>query len=99
MGAENLARQLEKKMVFRRIMKKSLFNALKQGAKGIKISLSGRLGGHEIARTEWYKEGRIPLQTFRANIDYHLAVAKTSYGLIGVKVWIFKGEILNKVRF
>lgn len=94
--ADNIARQLEKRMMFRRVMKKSISSALKQGAKGIKISISGRLGGNDIARKEWYKEGRVPLQTFRANIDYHSSIAKTNYGIIGIKVWIFKGEILNK---
>lgn len=91
--AENLAQQLEKRVMFRRAMKRAIQTAMKFGAKGIKISMSGRLGGAEIARTEWSKEGRIPLHTFRANIDYSISRALTTYGIIGIKVWIFKGEI------
>lgn len=94
--AENIAQQLERRIMFRRAMKRAVVNALRQGAKGIKILVSGRLGGAEIARKEWYREGRVPLHTFRADIDYGTAVARTTYGIIGVKVWIFKGEILNK---
>lgn len=94
--AANVAQQLEKRIMFRRAMKRAMTNALKQGAKGIKISVAGRLGGAEIARTEWYREGRVPLHTFRADIDYGTAIAKTTYGIIGVKVWIFKGEIIGK---
>jgi len=94
--AANVAQQLEKRIMFRRAMKRAVTNALRQGAKGIKISISGRLGGAEIARTEWYREGRVPLHTFRADIDYGTAIAKTTYGIIGVKVWIFKGEIIGK---
>lgn len=94
--AENVAQQLEKRIMFRRAMKRAVTNALKQGAKGIKVSVAGRLGGAEIARTEWYREGRVPLHTFRADIDYATAIAKTTYGIIGVKVWIFKGEVLGK---
>jgi len=94
--AANVAQQLEKRIMFRRAMKRAVTNALRQGAKGIKISISGRLGGAEIARTEWYREGRVPLHTFRADIDYGTAIAKTTYGVIGVKVWIFKGEIIGK---
>lgn len=94
--AVNVAQQLEKRIMFRRAMKRAVTNALRQGAKGIKISVAGRLGGAEIARTEWYREGRVPLHTFRADIDYGTAIAKTTYGIIGVKVWIFKGEIIGK---
>lgn len=93
--AESVAQQLEKRIMFRRAMKRAVTTALRSGALGIKISVSGRLGGSEIARTEWYREGRVPLQTFRADIDYALAEAFTTYGVIGVKVWIFKGEILG----
>ncbi len=94
--AESVAQQLEKRVMFRRAMKRAMSNALRFGAKGIKITVSGRLGGAEIARTESYREGRVPLHTFRADIDYATAIAKTTYGIIGVKVWIFKGEILDK---
>lgn len=94
--AANVAQQLEKRIMFRRAMKRAVTNALRQGAKGIKIAVAGRLGGAEIARTEWYHEGRVPLHTFRADIDYGTATAKTTYGVIGVKVWIFKGEVLGK---
>ena len=93
--AENIATQLERRIAFRRAMKKAVNMALKFGAKGIKISCSGRLGGAEIARTEWYREGRVPLHTLRANIEYGLAESKTTFGVIGVKVWIFKGEVLS----
>lgn len=93
--AESVAQQLEKRIMFRRAMKRAVTTALRSGALGIKISVSGRLGGSEIARTEWYREGRVPLQTFRADIDYALAEAFTTYGVIGVKVWIFKGEIIG----
>ena len=82
--------------MFRRAMKRAVSNAMRQGAKGIKIAVAGRLGGAEIARTEWYREGRVPLHTFRADIDYSTAIARTTYGIIGVKVWIFKGEILGQ---
>jgi len=92
--AENIALQLEKRVSFRRAMKKAVSSALRFGALGIKVSCSGRLAGAEIARTEWYREGRVPLHTFRADIDYGFAEAKTTYGKIGVKVWIYKGEIL-----
>ncbi|MDR0915550.1 MAG: 30S ribosomal protein S3 [Endomicrobium sp.] len=95
--AENIAFQLEKQVAFRRVMKKTLEKAMSIGkAQGIKIMLSGRIGGAEIARTEWVKSGRIPLQTFRANIDYGFAEANTTMGKIGVKVWIFKGELFMK---
>lgn len=93
--AESVAQQLERRIMFRRAMKRAVTTALRSGALGIKISVSGRLGGSEIARTEWYREGRVPLQTFRADIDYALAQAFTTYGVIGVKVWIFKGEVLG----
>ncbi len=93
--AESVAQQLERRIMFRRAMKRAVTTALRAGALGIKISVSGRLGGSEIARTEWYREGRVPLQTFRADIDYALAEAFTTYGVIGVKVWIFKGEVLG----
>lgn len=96
--AENVAAQLEKRVMFRRAMKRAVSSSLKQGAKGVKISVSGRLNGAEIARTEWYREGRVPLHTFRADISYGEAIAKTTYGIIGVKVWIFKGEILRAVK-
>ena len=92
--AENIAQQLEKRISFRRAMKQSLQRAMRAGAKGMKTSVSGRLGGADIARTEQYHEGSIPLQTLRANIDYGFAEAKTTYGRLGVKVWIYKGEIL-----
>lgn len=90
--AEGIAQQLEQRVMFRRAMKRAVTSALKSGAKGIKICVSGRLGGAEIARSEWYREGRVPLHTFRADIDYGTAESKTTYGIIGVKVWIFKGE-------
>jgi small subunit ribosomal protein S3 len=94
--AENVATQLEKRVAFRRAMKKVMQNAQRAGAKGIKVSVAGRLGGAEIARTEWYLEGRVPLHTLRAKIDYGFAEAHTTYGVIGIKVWIFKGEVLTK---
>jgi small subunit ribosomal protein S3 len=93
--AENISMQLERRVAFRRAMKKAVQSALKFGAKGIKVMVAGRLGGAEIARTEWYREGRVPLQTLRADIDFGFTEAHTTYGLIGVKVWIFKGEILG----
>jgi len=96
LAAENVATQLERRVAFRRAMKKVIQGALKSGAKGIKVSVAGRLGGAEMARTEWYLEGRVPLHTLRAKIDYGFAEAQTTYGIIGVKVWIFKGEILAK---
>jgi small subunit ribosomal protein S3 len=95
--AEGVAQQLEKRIMFRRAMKRAVQNTLRLGAEGIKISVGGRLNGAEIARTEWYREGRVPLHTFRADIDYGFAEAKTTYGVIGVKVWIFKGEVLPQV--
>ena len=92
---DNIAGQLERRVMFRRAMKRAVQNAMRQGAKGIKIQVGGRLGGAEIARSEWYREGRVPLHTLRADIDYSTYEAKTTYGIIGVKVWIFKGEILG----
>ena len=94
--AENVATQLERRVAFRRAMKKVMQGAQRGGAKGIKVSVAGRLGGAEMARTEWYLEGRVPLHTLRAKIDYGFAEARTTYGIIGVKVWIFKGEVLTK---
>ena len=96
--AENIAQQLEKRASFRRAMKQTIGRAMKAGAKGIKTTVSGRLGGADIARSEGYHEGSIPLQTLRANIDYGFAEAKTTYGRIGIKVWIYKGQVLNKDR-
>lgn len=96
LAAESVATQLERRIAFRRAMKKIIQGAQKAGAKGIKVSVSGRLGGAEMARTEWYLEGRVPLHTLRAKIDYGFAEARTTYGNIGVKVWIFKGEVLQK---
>jgi len=96
LAAENVATQLERRTAFRRAMKKVIQGALKSGAKGIKVSVAGRLGGAEMARTEWYLEGRVPLHTLRAKIDYGFAEAQTTYGIVGVKVWIFKGEVLAK---
>lgn len=93
--AENIAQQLERRVSFRRAMKKSVGQALKFGAKGIKIRCKGRLAGAEIARQEWYREGRVPLHTLRAHIDYGFAEARTTYGIIGVKTWIFHGEVLG----
>ncbi|ABJ90789.1 30S ribosomal protein S3 [Buchnera aphidicola] len=93
--ADNISSQLERRVMFRRAIKRSVQNAMRQGAKGIKIEVSGRLGGVEIARREWYREGRVPLHTLRANIEYNTSEAHTTYGIIGVKVWIFKGEILD----
>jgi small subunit ribosomal protein S3 len=93
--AENIAQQLERRVSFRRAMKRAVQNAMRMGAQGIRINCAGRLGGAEIARTEWYREGRVPLHTLRADIDYALAEAKTAYGIIGIKVWIFKGEVMD----
>lgn len=93
--AEQVAKQLEQRVMFRRAMKKAVTGALRAGALGVKICVSGRLGGAEIARSEWYREGRVPLHTFRADIDYDVAEAHTTFGVIGVKVWIFKGEKLG----
>ncbi len=96
--SESIAQQLEKRVMFRRAMKRAVTNTMRSGALGIKVRVSGRLNGAEIARTEWYREGRIPLHTFRADIDYGLSEAKTTYGVIGVKVWIFKGEVFDKAE-
>ena len=93
--AESIAQQLERRIAFRRAMKRSIQSAMRLGAKGIRINVSGRLGGAEIARMEWYREGRVPLHTLRADIDYGFTQAKTTYGIIGVKVWVFKGEVLE----
>lgn len=93
--SENIKLQLERRMAFRRVIKRSIQNAIRLGAIGIKIEVSGRLGGIEIARTEWQREGRVPLHTLRADIDYNVAEAYTTYGVLGIKVWIFKGEILG----
>lgn len=96
LASENIATQLEKRVAFRRAMKKVMQLAMKNGAKGIKVKVSGRLAGAEMARTEWYMEGRVPLHTLRAKIDYGFAEAMTTYGIIGIKVWVFKGEVLQK---
>jgi small subunit ribosomal protein S3 len=93
--AEGIAQQLERRVQFRRAMKRAVQSALRSGAKGIRTEVSGRLGGAEIARTEWYREGRVPLHTIRADVDYGTSEALTTYGIIGVKVWVFKGEILD----
>ena len=93
--AENIAQQLERRVGFRRALKRAVQTAMKMGAQGIRINAAGRLGGAEIARTEWYREGRVPLHTLRADVDYGTAEAETAYGIIGIKVWIFKGEILE----
>ncbi|MFM8754973.1 MAG: 30S ribosomal protein S3 [Phenylobacterium sp.] len=93
--AENITSQLERRIAFRRAMKRAMQSAMRLGAKGIRINVSGRLGGAEIARMEWYKEGRVPLHTLRADMDFGFAEAKTTYGIIGVKVWVFKGEVLE----
>lgn len=92
--AESIAQQLQKRIMFRRAMKRAVTNTMRLGAQGIRVNVAGRLNGAEIARTEWYREGRVPLHTLRADIDYGVAEANTTYGIIGVKVWIFKGEIL-----
>lgn len=96
--AASVASQLERRVMFRRAMKRAVQNAMRQGAKGIKIQVGGRLGGAEIARSEWYREGRVPLHTLRADVDYATHEANTTYGIIGVKVWIFKGEILGGIE-
>jgi small subunit ribosomal protein S3 len=94
--AEGIAQQVERRVMFRRAMKRAVMNTMRSGALGVKVRLSGRLNGSEIARTEWTREGRIPLHTFRADIDYGTAEARTTYGVIGVKVWIFKGEVFDR---
>ncbi|MCY4016244.1 MAG: 30S ribosomal protein S3 [Gammaproteobacteria bacterium] len=93
--ADGVAQQLERRVMFRRAMKRAVQNAMRHGAEGIKVQVGGRLGGAEIARSEWYREGRVPLHTFRADIDYATAEASTTYGVIGVKVWIFRGEVFD----
>ena len=93
--AQNVAQQLERRVMFRRAMKRVVQNAMRQGAEGIKVQIGGRLGGAEIARSEWYREGRVPLHTLRADIDYATFEASTTYGILGVKVWIFKGEVIG----
>jgi small subunit ribosomal protein S3 len=93
--AQNVAQQLERRVMFRRAMKRVVQNAMRQGAEGVKVQIGGRLGGAEIARTEWYREGRVPLHTLRADIDYATYEAVTTYGILGVKVWIFKGEVIG----
>lgn len=95
--AESVAQQLERRIMFRRAMKRAVQNAMRLGAGGIKIQVSGRLNGAEIARTEWYREGRVPLHTLRADVDYGVAEASTTYGIIGIKVWVFKGEVFRSV--
>jgi small subunit ribosomal protein S3 len=95
--AQSITSQLERRVMFRRAMKRAVQNAMRLGAKGIKVEVSGRLGGAEIARTEWYREGRVPLHTLRADIEYSTAEAHTTYGVLGVKVWIFKGEVLGGI--
>lgn len=94
--AEGIAQQLERRVMFRRAMKRAVTNTMRVGAEGVKVKVGGRLNGAEIARSEWYREGRVPLHTLRADIDYGTAVANTTYGVIGVKVWIFKGEVFEK---
>lgn len=94
--ADSISQQLQKRIMFRRAMKRAITNAMRLGAQGIKIMSAGRLNGVEIARTEWYREGRVPLHTMRAEIDYGVSEAKTSYGVIGIKVWVFKGEVMHK---
>ena len=96
--AEGIAQQLERRVMFRRAMKRAVTNTMRLGAQGIKVKVGGRLNGAEIARSEWYREGRVPLHTFRADIDYGFAEAKTTYGIIGVKVWIFRGEVIGKMQ-
>lgn len=96
--AQSVAQQLERRVMFRRAMKRAVQNAMRQGAEGVKVQVGGRLGGAEIARSEWYREGRVPLHTLRADIDYATAEASTTYGIIGVKVWIFKGEVIGDVE-
>jgi small subunit ribosomal protein S3 len=93
--AESVAQQLQRRIMFRRAMKRAVSNSMRLGAQGIRINVAGRLNGAEIARTEWYREGRVPLHTLRADIDYGVAEANTTYGVIGIKVWIFKGEVMD----
>ena len=96
--AESVAQQLERRIMYRRAMKRAVQNTMRLGAQGVKINVAGRLNGAEIARTEWYREGRVPLHTLRADIDYGFAEASTTYGIIGVKVWIFKGEVIGQTE-
>ncbi len=96
--AESVAGQLERRIMFRRAMKRAVSNTMRLGAQGMRINVGGRLNGNEIARTEWYREGRVPLHTLRADIDYGFAEAKTTYGILGVKVWIFKGEVIERAK-
>src|SRR3989304_1693070 len=96
LGSGNIERQIERRVGHRRAMKRAMASAMRLGALGIKVMVAGRLGGSEIARKEWYREGRVPLATLRADLDYGFAEAKTTYGVIGIKVWIFKGEVLEK---
>ena len=96
--AEGIAQQLERRVQFRRAMRRAVTNTMRVGAEGIKVKVSGRLNGAEIARSEWYREGRVPLHTFRADIDYGLATSKTTYGIIGVKVWVFRGEVFESAE-
>jgi small subunit ribosomal protein S3 len=96
--AENIAQQLERRIMFRRAMKRAVQNTMRLGAEGIRVNVAGRLNGAEIARREWYREGRVPLHTLRADIDYGFAEANTTYGVLGVKVWIFKGEVFGDVQ-
>lgn len=96
--SESISQQLEKRVPYRRAMKRAVASAMRAGAKGIKVCISGRLAGAEIARTEWYREGRVPLHTFRSDIDFAITEAKTTYGIIGVKVWVYKGDIINKAK-
>jgi small subunit ribosomal protein S3 len=96
--AEGIAQQLERRIMFRRAMKRAVQNSMRLGAQGIKVNIGGRLNGAEIARSEWYREGRVPLHTLRADIDYGFAEAKTTYGIIGIKTWIFKGEVFGEVQ-
>ena len=96
--AENIAQQLVKRIAYRRAMKRAMQSALRLGAKGIRVCIAGRLGGNEIARTEWLREGSVPLHTFRADVDYAEAEALTTYGIIGIKVWIYKGEVFSKEK-
>lgn len=96
--AENIAMQLERRIMFRRAMKESVARAMRMGAQGIRVQCGGRLGGHEIARTEWYREGRVPLHTLRADVQYGLAEARTTFGVIGIKVWVYRGDSTGKLR-
>ena len=96
--AESIAQQLERRIMFRRAMKRAVQNSMRLGAEGIKVNVAGRLNGAEIARSEWYREGRVPLHTLRADIDYGFAVANTTYGVLGVKVWVFKGEVFDEAE-